>query len=84
MNVLVKSIEQDYQNEATRVWFELSGERVAVQNSCGVYALLDSDGYPVEQCNDHDNQLDQLKPAYDKVVNDYCGEDTQIDEVMSL
>lgn len=78
VKILVKSIEQDHQNETTRVWFELNGEIVGLSSSNGEYTVLDFEGYPVEHefSNAELNDIYQvLLPIFNKVLAEYCGED---------
>ena len=36
-------------------WFEVGGEEFAISECDGEMRLLDCDGFPVEECNDHGN-----------------------------
>lgn len=74
------SIEQDYQDETTRIWFNVDGEAFAIADSCGELSLIDSEGHPVDDCNDHDRVKDALIPLYKKYSDEYCGQDSIIDE----
>ena len=47
--------EQNYQEETTTYWFLVGEDSFALQDCNGELKLLDSEGYPVEECNDHDN-----------------------------
>jgi len=76
MNIKAISIEQDYQNETTRVWFDVDGRKYAIAASGPSYTLLDDEGYDLE-----DKKLkEHLTPHYDRIAEEYCGEDCQIEE----
>ena len=81
MNVKPLSIEQDYQAETTRVWFSVDGEEYAIADNFdeGI-SLLDSEGYPIDDCNDHEGLKDALLPLYRRYADEYRGQDCRIDE----
>jgi len=62
--------EEVWQNETTKYWFDVDGEKYCVADKGGDLSLLDSEGYPIEDCNDHDNIKDLLLPEYEKYIND--------------
>tara|TARA_R110000737_G_scaffold228131_1_gene242260 strand:- start:82 stop:303 length:222 start_codon:yes stop_codon:yes gene_type:complete len=39
----------------TNYWFEVNGEEYALAEVEDGFRLLDCDGCPIEDCNDHDN-----------------------------
>ena len=46
----------DTQNENTTYWYLIDGESYGLCiNTDGTSQLLDSEGFPVDECNDHDN-----------------------------
>jgi hypothetical protein len=48
------NIDQNMQDETTNYWFDVNGESFALSDCNGDVQLLDCDGCPVEDCNDHD------------------------------
>ena len=72
------STDQNWQDECTVYWFTvgnnerpLNDEQVsgkyAISDSYGSVTLLDCDGCPIDECNDHDNIMDVLMPMYTKL-----------------
>jgi len=56
MQIKKISTDRDAQNETTVTWFDVDGESWGIaNNNDGSIQLLDSDGCPIEDCNDHDN-----------------------------
>jgi hypothetical protein len=49
------STDQNFQDETTNYWFLVGGEIYALSDCNGELQLLDCDGCPFEECNDHDN-----------------------------
>jgi len=46
----------DTQNENTTYWYLIDGESYGLcTNTDGTIQLLDYEGFPVDECNDHDN-----------------------------
>jgi len=43
------------QNATVNYWFDVDGENYALSEFEGKLSLLDCDGCPIEDCNDHDN-----------------------------
>ncbi|WP_335914960.1 hypothetical protein [Shewanella algae] len=68
----IKFIEKDqvWQSETTNYWFEVDGVIWAVSDCNGELKLLDSEGYPVEPCNDKEFVLDALKSHYEQHILD--------------
>ena len=62
--------DQNWQNERTNYWFEVDGESWALSDQNGELTLLDSEGYPVEDCNDQGSVKDLLIPEYEKHIQD--------------
>jgi len=55
MSIQKISTERDAQNETTFTWFKVAGESWGIAaNDDGSAQLLDSEGYTVDECNDHD------------------------------
>ena len=73
------SIEQMYQEQETRVWFDVNGQQWGIADCGGVIALLDRDGCPVDDCNDRYGLRNALIPHYEQIAKAYCGEDTQFE-----
>lgn len=69
-NITFIEKDQIWQDETTNYWFEVDGINWAILDNNGEIKLLDTDGYPVEDCNDHDNIKDLLFPEYEKHIND--------------
>ena len=76
LTITAKSIEQIHQHEQTRVWFDVDGEEWCVAVSGADYQLLDFEGYPF----DDTELLEALRPEYDRIAEEYCGEDCAIEE----
>lgn len=75
MTIIAKSIEQDVQNETTRIWFDVDGEMYAIADNNGSIALLDNEGFPFQ-----DGEIEQkLTPQYKKIAKEFCGEDCILD-----
>jgi len=56
MQIKKISTDRDAQNETTVTWFDVGGESWGIaNNNDGSIQLLDSDGCPIEDCNDHNN-----------------------------
>jgi hypothetical protein len=53
--------ENDYNNETTRYWFNIDGVNYCLADQYVEIQLLDSEGYPIDPYNDHENILDTLK-----------------------
>lgn len=70
MNVEFIEKEQIWQEEQTRYWFTVEGENYCIADTNGDLQLLDSEGYPIEECNDHDGIKDALIPEYEKRIED--------------
>lgn len=70
MNIEFIEKDQDWQNETTRYWFSVNDESYCIADSNGETSLLDSEGYPIEECNDHDGIKAALLPEYEKCTND--------------
>ncbi len=70
MNIEFIEKEQDWQNETTRYWFSVDGESYCIADTNGETTLLDSEGYPIDDCNDHDKIKDALLPEYEKRINE--------------
>ena len=62
--------EQDIQNETTRYWFSFAEENFCIADQNGELTLLDCDGMPIEDCNDHDGIKNILIPEYEKHILD--------------
>lgn len=67
----IKSICEDNngQDETNNFWFDVDGQEWAVSETNGVKRLLDCDGCPVDECNDHDGILEQLLPLIKECNN---------------
>ncbi len=70
MQITFLSKEQDWENETTRYWFTVDGTEFCISDTNGYLSLLDSEGYPIEECNDHGNIKDALIPEYEKHIKD--------------
>jgi len=70
MNITFKSKEQVWQNCETRYWFEVDGEEYCLSDTEGRLSLLDSEGYPIDECNDHLRVKDALIKHYPAHIND--------------
>lgn len=68
MNIELTTKEQIWQEESTRYWFNVDGEEYAINDNCGDLTLLDHEGYPIEECNDHKNIMAALLPHYQSNV----------------
>lgn len=56
MNIQKISTERDAQNETTFTWFKVDGGSWGIAtNDDGSVQLLDSEGYVIDECNDHDS-----------------------------
>ena len=66
----IKFVEKDqnWQNGSTNYWFDVDGETYAICDEAGQLSLLDCDGCPIDECNDHDNVKDALIPEYKKHI----------------
>jgi hypothetical protein len=62
------SKENDTQNETIRYWFSVNGENYCVADKNGELSLLDSEGFPIDSCNDHENILSTLISHYEKMA----------------
>jgi len=58
--ILKETIHQD---EQIRYWFEVAGEGYCLCDEKGALNLEDSEGYPIEECNDHDGIKNALIAA---------------------
>ena len=56
--------DQNFQDETTNYWFLVDGESFALSDCNGEVQLLDCDGCPVDDCNDHDG-IKQLLVSFD-------------------
>lgn len=79
MNITPISIEQDYQNETTRVWFNVDGDEYAIADCNGALTLLDCDGANAELYAEGNEIKRMLVPLYKKYAEEYCGEDCLIE-----
>lgn len=79
-NIKPVSIEQNHQDETTLVWFNVDGEDYAIADTNGAKTLLDSEGYPIDDCNDHKGIKEKLIPLYKKYSTEYCGQDCLIED----
>ena len=70
MSIKFLEKEQLWQHEQTRYWFEVDGENYCLADTNGNLDLLDSEGYPIEHCNDHDRIKDKLTPYYKRHIAD--------------
>lgn len=61
--------EQDWQNETTRYWFLVNGENYCIADNNGDLTLLDSEGYPIDDCNDHEGIKDALTKEYKNLIH---------------
>lgn len=80
MEIFVKSIEQDYQNEATRVWVEYKGDTLAICESDLRRFVLGEEGYDTG-CEE---LTEELSPVFDLITTLFIGEDCPINEVFTL
>lgn len=71
MNINFLEKDQIYQNETTNYWFSVNGENYAISDCNGELKLLDSNGCPIESCNDHDGIKEVLMPYYNEHLLDY-------------
>jgi len=55
MNASFITKQEIVQNATVNYWFNVEGEDFALSDCDGELRLLDCDGCPVEDCNDHDN-----------------------------
>ena len=62
--------EQDWSNETTRYWFEVDKDYYCIADQNGELTLLDSEGYPIEEQNDHDKIKQALLPHYEQCLAD--------------
>ncbi len=53
MDIDLISIEDDKQNGSVRRWFNVENTMYCITNKDGVKKLLDDEGFPIEDCNDH-------------------------------
>jgi len=63
--------DHNRQDGATNYWFDVDGESFALSGCNGELKLLDCDGCPIDECNDHDN-IKQL------LIDTYPSEFTQV------
>ena len=70
MDIQFLAKDQVWQDETTRYWFSVDGETYGISDNCGLLTLLDHEGYPIEEQNDHDNLKDALIPHYGLHIND--------------
>lgn len=80
MEIFVKSIEQDYQNETTCVWVEYQGDTIAICESDLRRFVLDDEGYPM----DDEDLTEELNPVFDLIADEYNGEDCPINETFTV
>lgn len=68
----IKFIEKDqnWQEQQTTYWFNVDGAEYAIADQNGSLSLLDSSGYPIDDCNDRDNIKDVLISEYKKHIDD--------------
>ncbi|BDM66254.1 hypothetical protein NFHSH190041_37060 (plasmid) [Shewanella sp. NFH-SH190041] len=68
----IKFIEKDqqWQNEQTVYWFSVNEENYGIADQGGDLTLLDFEGYPIDECNDHENIKAALIPHYEKHIMD--------------
>lgn len=64
MNVQFLEADKQFQNNQTVYWFNVDGENYAIAGCNGDLTLLDSEGCPIDDCNDHDGIKDLLIPYY--------------------
>ena len=64
MNIKFNEKENSQANDTTRYWFEVDGADYCIADKNGDLSLLDCDGCPIEECNDHDGIKDALIPHY--------------------
>ena len=64
MNIEYIGKDQIWQNETTNYWFSIDGIKYAVSDNNGNLKLLDSEGYPIDECSDHAGILNSLLPHY--------------------
>lgn len=68
MNIQFVGIDKVGQSEQSNYWFDVDGDQYAIADNCGETKLLDSEGYPIEECNDHDRIKDALLSEYEKQI----------------
>ena len=56
--------DRDGQSETTRYWHTVDGVDYCIADCCGSRTLLDSDGCPIEPCNDHKATRTQPQQPY--------------------
>ena len=62
--------DQDWANETTRYWFDVDGTNYCIADQNGDLTLLDDEGFPIEEQNDHNRIKAALIPHYEKHIND--------------
>lgn len=70
MNIEFQEKDQQWQNQQTVYWFSVDDEDYAIADRGGELSLLDSEGFPIEPCNDHENIKSILIPHYEAHIND--------------
>jgi len=70
MNIEFIEKDQIWQEQQTTYWFSVDGVEYAIADQEGSLGLLDSSGYPIDDCNDHDNIKDALISEYKKHIDD--------------
>ena len=51
MGIQLIETDQNWQEEATVYWFSVDGVTWGLRDQNGMENLLDSEGYPVDECN---------------------------------
>lgn len=64
MDIEFIEVDQNWQDEITIYWFSVNDENYGIADKNGNTTLLDCDGSPIENCNDHNNIKDKLMPLY--------------------
>jgi len=68
MNIEYKDKEQVWQDETTRYWFSVDGTDYGLADRNGELTLLDFEGYPIDEVNDHEHIKAALIPHYEKRI----------------
>ena len=64
MNIEFIEKDQVWQNETTRYWFDVDGVTYCIADNNGDLKLLDSEGFPIDDCNDFGSIKEKLTPLY--------------------
>lgn len=75
MNIEFLSKEHDAKNEQTAYFFEVTKndgetEEYGLYERNGEFFLYDYEGYPIDECNDHDRVKEKLEQCWEDLTHE--------------